>query len=427
MRTFKTSILALFALVATVVATSCSDDNDSLRRVSLTVTTSMPDEAAGATIVSQSLVVTNVSTATTSSYASLDGITLEEGLYTFSYDAQVTLTDGTSTKVKAYAPTIQVTSTSSTVALECYVDASSDDFIIQEIFYTGTLRSSGNQYTGDQYVIIYNNTDHVLYADGLSFVESAFLTTTKENYTPDIMSEAMTVDAIYTIPGTGTDYPVQPGESLMLVDNGMDHRTLSDYSIDLSGADFEWYDESTNAYYMDVDNPGVTNMDKWYCYTASYYVMHNRGFKSYALARIPVDKEEYLNSYLYTYNYDIVVAAGTYPMSQNAYRLPNKWIVDAVNLSVPAVYEWNVTAPALDRGYASCGEIDRDMNRYFKSVRRKFLYVRDGRVVLKDTNNSSDDFNSNAVPSVIEHQSSVMDAEGNKATTITYDGVTPVQ
>ncbi len=415
------------AMIATVAMTSCDDKGESVRRVPVTVNFTLPDEAAGATITSQSLAVTNVSTTATTTYTTLEGITLEEGLYTFSYDAQVTQTDGTTTHVKAYTPSTQVTSANYTINLAGYVDASSDDFIIQEIFYTGTLRTSGNQYTGDQYVIIYNNTDHVLYADGLSFVESKFLTVSKYNYTPDIMDEAMTVDAIYTIPGNGTEHPVQPGESLMIVDNGLDHRTFNENSFDLTGADFEWYDVSNSASNMDIDSPDVPNLDKWYCYTNSYFIMHNRGFKAYALARIPVDKDDYVANYLYTYDYDLVTSAGTFPMSQTGYRLPNKWIVDAVNLSVPAVYEWNVTAPSLDRGYSACGEIDRDKNRYFKSVRRKLLYIKDGRAVLKDTNNSSEDFNANSVPSVIERQGTVMDADGNRATTITWDGVTPVE
>ena len=36
---------------------------------------------------------------------------------------------------------------------------------------------------------IYNNTDHVLYADGLTLLESEFTTTIKYNYTPDIMEQ----------------------------------------------------------------------------------------------------------------------------------------------------------------------------------------------------------------------------------------------
>ena len=212
------------------------------------------------------------------------------------------------------------------------------------------MRPNGSQYYGDDYVKIFNNTDHVLYADGLTFLESKFVTTQKYNYTPDIMSQAMTVQALYTIPGSGKDYPVQPGEELWIVDTGIDHRVANENSFDCSGADFEWYDVSTQPAHLDIDGP-VTNLDKWYCYTLSFFVLHNRGFRAWALARIPIEKEQYLANYSYTYNYIIIVPAGVYPMSQTAYKVPNDWIVDAVNCSVEAERVWNVTDPSLDRGW----------------------------------------------------------------------------
>ena len=230
----------------------------------------------------------------------------------------------------------------------------SNDLIIAEIFFTGTLQSSGNNYYGDDYVKLYNNTDHVVYADGITFFESKFLTTEKFDYTPDIMSQAMTVHALYTIPGSGQEHPVQPGEYILLADTGIDHRTLNPKSFDLSHADFEWYDISSSPSNVDIDAPEVTNLDKWYCYTKSFFMLHNRGFRAYGIARIPVDKDTYLRDYLYTYEYDMVLESGTFPMSQDAYRLPNEWIVDVVNCSVPTNRVWNVCDPSLDKGWTYC-------------------------------------------------------------------------
>ena len=36
------------------------------------------------------------------------------------------------------------------------------DFVIQEIFFTGTLTPAGKQYHGTNYVVLYNGTDRVL-------------------------------------------------------------------------------------------------------------------------------------------------------------------------------------------------------------------------------------------------------------------------
>ena len=133
----------------------------------------------------------------------------------------------------------------------------SNDLIIAEIFFAGTLRPSGNQYYGDDYVKLYNNTNHVIYADGLTLFETKFTTTEKYDYTPNIMNEAVTVHALYTIPGSGTEHPVQPGEYMLLADTGIDHRQANSNSFDLSHADFEWYDLSTSPSSMDIDSPTV--------------------------------------------------------------------------------------------------------------------------------------------------------------------------
>ncbi|MBQ6649599.1 MAG: DUF4876 domain-containing protein, partial [Muribaculaceae bacterium] len=113
-------------------------------------------------------------------------------------------------------------------------------------------------------------------------------------------------------------------------------------------------------------------------------------------------------------------------MSQQAYKMPNEWIVDAVNCSVEAEYAWNVTHSSLDRGYAYCGTMDHDKTRYFHSVRRKMLYLKDGKPVLKDTNNSSEDFNSHVIASEIERQGTAIDYLGSKCTQRTWDGVAPI-
>ena len=208
------------------------------------------------------------------------------------------------------------------------------------------------------------------------------------------------------------------------MDTGIDHRVANENSFDCSGADFEWYDVSTQPAHLDIDGP-VTNLDKWYCYTLSFFVLHNRGFRAWALARIPIEKEQYLANYSYTYNYIIIVPAGVYPMSQTAYKVPNDWIVDAVNCSVEAERVWNVTDPSLDRGWTYCGTMDHDKTRYFHSVRRKMLYLKNGRPVLKDTNNSTEDFNPHSIPSEIENQGTAIDVNGTPCTQRTWDGVTP--
>ena len=429
---FKHLSKIVIVLAAAFVMGACDDTLDEGRNTPVTpdIQVIMPADLADVVVESETFEVKNVTTGSVVKYSSRSDIQLRTGLYDVAYEAQVRcMADGEKVEkhLTGYTPSVEITQASHAFTIEAYENIVNDDFVISEIFFTGTLRSTGNQYYGDDYVKLYNNTDHVLYADGITFLESKFVTTEKFDYSPDIMSDCMTVEALYTVPGSGHDYPVQPGEEFWIVDTGIDHRVANENSFDCSGADFEWYDVSTQPAHMDIDSPTVPNLDRWYSYTLSFFVLHNRGFRAWAIARIPIDRDEYLTNYKYRYNYTMVLPAGTFPMSQTAYKVPNSWIVDAVNCSVESERVWNVTAPSLDRGWTYCGTMDHDKTRYFHSVRRKVLYLKDGKPVLKDTNNSSEDFNPFVTPSEIEKQGTAKDVNGTPCTTRTWDGVMPRQ
>ena len=412
---------ALFALP------SCSSsDPEPAKAAEVAANVTLPENLASANVISALFQFTNLTSGIVSKGENPSELHLEPGLYDVMYEAELQTAEGQVSKVRAVAHSVQITGGINNLTLVAYLQPTGDDLVIAEIFFAGTQQPSGNNYVGDDYIKLYNNTDHVVYADGLSIFESDFSTTQKFDYTPDIMSEAMSADAIYTIPGSGTEYPVQPGEYLLIADNAIDHRTSNPNSFDLSHAAFEWYDESTTPNFFDIDNPTVKNLDKWYCYTKSVFMLHNRGFKAYGIARIPQDRDSFLKDNLYEYEYEMVLPAGTFPMDGDGYKIKNEWIIDVVNLSVESERVWNVCHSSLDAGWTYCGTIDKDPTRFFHSVRRKMTgLTEDGKPVLQDTNNSSVDFNPNCIASEIEMQGTVIDYSGNKATTITYDGVTP--
>lgn len=423
--------IAVFA----VAMQSCSDNNENvIAQTQAVVSVEAPSGVNDMQIESQTLTITNLSTGTSTTYTNLNNLTLNEGIYDCVYSAEITYTAVNSDNeevqvsgtISGSVENVELTGSSKTISITTYLSVEKDDFIFEEIFFSGTLRASGTQYYGDGYFKIYNNTDHVLYADGLAFCESKFKSTLYFDYNPDIRTDTFTIWSLYVIPGSGTDHPVQPGESMIICDTGIDHRNANPNSFDLSAADFEWYDVSTQPSHLDIDSETVPNLDKWYCYTLSFYILHNRGFTSFALARIPIDKEQYLRDYYYTYNYTMYLAAGTFYMEQSAYKMPNDWIVDGVNCSVESERLWNILPASVDAGWTHCGTIDHDESRYFRSIRRKLLYLNeDGTMKLQDTNNSTNDFNTECIPSVIEEQKTAIDAAGTTATTLTYDGVTP--
>lgn len=265
--------------------------------------------------------------------------------------------------------------------------------VIAEIFPSGTQTENGDKYVGDQYFRIYNNSNKVVYADGLLILESSFNTTLVQDIEPRITETCFPVQAVYMVPGSGKDVPVQPGGYLTICDQATDHTKINRNSIDLSGADFEWFDETpANSKVKDVDNP-AKNLDKIYCYTRTIWALHDRGGSSYAIAKMGTTKDDYLANYKKKYVWKYKMPDGSIKnIDRDTYYIPTDWVIDGVNLSILNVEKWLVMPTSLDRGFTYVSTIDRDPQRYGKSVVRKTGAMKKGVTQLVDTNNSTDDF-----------------------------------
>lgn len=412
MKTFR---LFMILLCVTAIASCSSDDGSSVDTTptDLKIMFQLPDGYADdATLTDLSLTLTDINTQRKTTFngnAAEDlSITLKAvpgGYYRIDATGKLNYRNkdlvGKQVDVLAYSEGIILTREAPIAALKLQVtsqpeadpaDIAYRGFVLGEIFCAGTANRQGNYYYADKYFVIYNNTDHVLYADSLVIAESDFLTTMKQEYTPDIIPTDMAVSAMYMIPGSGHDVPVQPGGKLLVVDNAVNHTVANPNSWDMTKADYEWYDESTNPQFTDIDNPNVPNLERIYSSTLTLWSPHSQGFKSYALARMHADRKTFLTDYMYDYTYHLVGQTGEADMTGSAYRLPNSWILDAVNMSVPALFQWIVTSPTLDKGYTYCADFGWDDSRYGKSVRRKVKAMDGTRAILQDTNNSTDDF-----------------------------------
>lgn len=332
-------------------------------------------------------------------------LTMPQGLYTISFEGKGTHNvDGETVPgtFKAQLAPATVTGAACSLTLAPFLLNEEAGFVIEEIFYAGTVYpGTGKAYIGDQYFKITNNSEKVLFAGGLALVETKFNSSSKHDYKPNMMSEAITIDAIYAIPGNENDYPIEPGKSIILCDKAINHKKEAhDQSFDLSQADFEWYDKLDKP--MDTDNPSVPNLDKIYSYSLTLWVPSKIGNTAFALVDFRNRKDGFLEEKLYTYTYIFVnpTNGDEKTISSTAYQIPNEWVIDAVQLATPDKWQWNVVDPSLDAGYTYCGTTSNDKKKYGKSVRRKAIYVtEDGRKILQDTNNSADDFERDAVPS----------------------------
>lgn len=292
------------------------------------------------------------------------------------------------------------------------------DWVIKQIYFAGSDKIKGALYR-DQFIEFYNNSDKVLYADSLYFAETVGLISKNAANSYNLLSTGQldwaksvnmptNIDAnndyIYArallmIPGKGKTYPVQPGKSIVVAQTAINHKspfkgndgklvTVLDPSltVDLSTADFEAYYAPllTKTLASDVDNPVVPNLEVL-SYFGTDMIFDNLGRYSYAL--IKVDGTQEPKNWPY-YNYPTKT---TLPAGAGKYcQIPVKYVLDAVEIQpieadnrIPKKYNAD-----LDAGftYVPLGAYTS------QSVIRKTDKIVNGRVVLKDTNNSTEDF-----------------------------------
>lgn len=299
-----------------------------------------------------------------------------------------------SIEVNTINENVQITENSSNqINLLLNVSTGKEGFVISEIFFRGTQTPNGKAYFADQYIKITNNTNELMYADSLVIMESAFTNGVKHKYIKDYRNEGFAAGAIYMIPGKGKDVPVKPGETLLLALNGKNHKSVNANSFDLSNANFEFYDVSTNNY-KDEQNANVKDLERIFTTSASILVLNMRGNKAYAIGKIQGTIKDFLKNNYYEAQYNNDVNGKL--MTQKAYFLPSAWIIDAVNVDMKDnPHDWNIIPVSMDNGFTYCNDNAKDKSGIGTAVVRK---MKNGKYV--DTNNSSEDFTPKAKPTV---------------------------
>ncbi len=116
---------------------------------------------------------------------------------------------------------------------------------INELYVGGP--ADAGYFFKDQYVELYNAGTQTEYLDGKIICR--------------LSSNITKVTYIFQFPGTGTDYPIQPGEYKVCAQSAVNWKEQYPTSIDLSNADFEFYNPNNAS---DPDNPNVPNIVNLY-------------------------------------------------------------------------------------------------------------------------------------------------------------------
>ncbi|MBM7418871.1 MULTISPECIES: DUF4876 domain-containing protein [Chryseobacterium] len=397
-------ILSLAAAMVTgFTVTSCSSDDDFGKSVSQTGVLTMNftgEEIATYKTLDISIKEINTGAVTEFTIQNTNAHSLELpfGSYNITVNGTVIKTDSEQINVGATAVTdIKVNATNITIPL--LAKRFGNDFIIEEVFFTGVRTSDNKNYNSSRYFKITNNTDKDLDAANLIIGQSNFLTTSNDNPTPYNANDYFPVKGVMILKSSSPKI-IHPGDFIVVADNAVDHSQNTSTAYNLQNADWEF--PSTNPSLGQVDNPSVPNVDIIFTTMGfpDMFFLHNRGFESYVIARFPAgeDKNTFLQNQKYNYSY--VNSAGNVT-PRSAYKIPNSWIIDGVNNSIPTDFVQTLTSASIDAGWTSVGSMNNDATRYGKSVRRKVIgKTSENKNVYKDTNNSSLDFVKDSQPSL---------------------------
>ncbi|MFP4091168.1 MAG: DUF4876 domain-containing protein [Cyclobacteriaceae bacterium] len=287
------------------------------------------------------------------------------------------------------------------------------DLVIKQIYYAGSHILDGAVFR-DQFIEIHNNSDEVIYADGLYFSQlignnSSSIPDPRPSYLQEdgqydwsksigmpsginANKDYVYTKSVFQIPGSGEEYPVQPGESIVIAQNALNHQapyqdqngntvTPNDpeLTVDLSNADFEaFYDLGFNS---DIDNPSVPNILVHQPFGKDM-ILDPLGRDAYAIFRL----EEEFSSWASYPSPDKAEVTSSTPMH---YQIPVDALIDAVETQAdPQTLRPKKLGNAVDAGYTyvTLGSYSS------QSVIREIAKTFNGRDILKDTNNSTADF-----------------------------------
>ena len=400
----KKSILifaAAAAFAGAVVLTSC-ERKEIASIPEVTVQVNLPEGFSSSAVYSGEVSLTDKATGKVKTVKAENSVAVFKkvpyGAYTVTASASLT-----NEEFKAQAPEISASVTAGISLNSNPVDAvlsSNEDasepivvnvawsipssLVISRIYNFGTLKLDNKAYNIDKYIEIYNNSSETQYVDGLYLGEAYGSIVSASPYANIATGNFCYVQRVVRIPGNGTQYPVEPGKSIVIAQNAKNHidAEVVTNTVDLSGADFECYVEGALASQFPSDNADVPNIEEVFGANKNAA----RFFGGQGTVPVLFRMTETLFTAL-----NAVLAPGTdaYGDTYAFYCKPiaASDILDAVD-GFRVGFE-NRGGPHVPAVVDASGALFNQKNI---TLRKIAYYTPDGRAVLQDTNNSSKDF-----------------------------------
>lgn len=398
----KRSSIALIALTALIAVASCQKEAKTVS-VSVNIDETKLTEAGIPSPDSYTVTLTNFATGVSLETTSENGVASASGLVPGLYNVTATAvqTDkGFSYTITGAMNDVNFLNDGEEVTLS--VDAVKEAALVfKEIYYTGCRFATddtggSSNYFRDQFYEIYNNSTQTVYADGLCIAVTLYANydfTIFLDWPIENPENYVFCDTVWQIPGDGTQYPIAPGESIIIAQWGTNHKadnlTKGASPVDLSGAEFEAVEkESTTWNGIVLTDNAAVNMKQ---------VIDADGYQTPQWLT-PVSGGAYVifKPSAPLKNEDFIVATNA-DWGNVAREIPISDVIDAVQAVSDETRLSTLGLPAvLDAGTIWC-----EGTYSSQSIARKVKETReDGTVVYQDTNNTTNDFEVKTTPTV---------------------------
>ena len=382
----KNGVIAMMA-VCGLAFVSCSEDNDEgMKSYKLTVSYSLPSDVEASNVEELKLILGSTAKNDTLSLdANSKEIELPQGQY------KVTVTGKVADEAKAYL--------SGSTSVDLYANTPVTvnlQKVMQSSLIFKTIHNSGSKqyYMHESYFEIVNNSDEVQYLDNLILTAPTGNQQTANAWQANGYEDlyACGQGSVVAFPGNGHDYPLQPGESVLIANDATNHKLAygedvsqaADYAScpDLSNADWEIYLDY-NANDVDYDAPNL----KTIFYNNQYMFAFGLGVsgRSYVLAKLPEGMTPEAYAALES---SVMYEPGTSSTSMSYLVIPSKYVLDAVDIYDPETENHYPTFLPQDDATGVKGNPMYSA----KCIRRKVTKIENGRPYYQDTNNSAADF-----------------------------------
>lgn len=389
-----TKIYFLLSLIGIFAMSSCVDFNDATQAINLQVQVVQPTDFVKPSSLEGLEVKLKVNDNEQTAITDAQGVATFKGItpdvYSISTSWELTsnrYSELTGDNITVSGATVTGTINAQLIAQDAIVDlptqvAVNRDIIISKVYYAGSKDNNNKNYIAGKYIELYNQSDRDIDVSGLyiGLVETESNPAyTLENLRTAFNDSIVLLKQLFQIPGESA-VKLAPGKTLLIANSAIDHSGKGQYENNLLEADFEAKDASGKT----VNNPAVPGLSLIYTVYPAISNMNilNGGPCGLVIFRTTTDIQAMGKTYSYG------------KTSGNEWiKLPKRYIIDGVDIIKKKNTGVDISSKRMgadiDAGYINIESV----NGYTgEVVYRKTSRTTNGKKLLLDTNNSSQDF-----------------------------------